>query len=386
MKNRSLIPKLFAFVAAVLAVGALSTAAVAADKVVGFAVKSSLADGGIDFENAIPMPLPTPDERAMQESFANEIVAYPGPAGAAGGGAGNGQRAPVSIPPSTAVQSAFSDIFESQEFGATLHPFTTSRVDNWWNVSSTQPFSRTGKLYFKIGTASYVCSASLIKRGVIVTAAHCVANFGKNQFYNSWVFVPALSGASAPYGSYTGAVAWVLSSYYNGTDVCAAGAVGVVCKNDVAVIRLNMFNGAYPGTRVGWYGYGWNGWGFNSSKQILINQLGYPVSHDSGLKMQRTDSQGFVNASMAGNTVWGGRQTGGSSGGPELTNLGVAPVLSGGVTYGSYAAYNMVIGVTSWGYTNQVYKQQGASPFLSTNIALLVATACGAAPYHATCQ
>lgn len=305
MKNRSLIPKLFAFVAAILAVGAFSTAAVAADKVIGFAVKSSLADVGIDFENAIPMPLPTPDESAMQESFANELVAYPGPAGAVAGGTGNSQRAPVSIPSSKAVQGAFSDIFESQEFGTSLHPFTTSRVDNWWAVSSTQPFSRTGKLYFKIGTASYVCSASLIKRGVIVTAAHCVIGYGKKQLYNSFVFVPALNGTSAPYGTYTGAGVWLMSSYYNGTDICAAGAVGVVCKNDVAVIRLNMWSGQYAGTRVGWYGYGWNGWGFNSSKQILINQLGYPVSHDGGLKMQRTDSLGFVNASLAGNTVWG---------------------------------------------------------------------------------
>jgi len=106
-----------------------------------------------------------------------------------------------------------------------------------------------------------------------------------------------------------------------------------------------MYSGAYPGTRVGWYGYGWNGWGFNSSKQILINQLGYPVSHDSGLKMQRTDSQGFVDAEMSNNTVWGGRQTGGSSGGPELVNLGPLATLGGGVLPGSAYNRNIVVGV-----------------------------------------
>jgi len=99
--------------------------------------------------------------------------------------------------------------------------------------------------------------------------------------------------------------------------------------------------------------------------------------------MQRTDSQGFVSSTMSGNTVWGSRQTGGSSGGPELVNLGKAATLSG-VSYGVYPSYNIVVGVTSWGYTNLAVKQQGASPFLSTNIPVLVTAGC-AAPYAAAC-
>jgi hypothetical protein len=111
----------------------------------------------------------------------------------------------------------------------------------------------------------------------------------------------------------------------------------------------------------------------------LINQLGYPVSHDSGNRMQRTDSEGFVGhpTTFAGNTIWGSRQTGGSSGGPELVNLGVAAALSGGVTVGAEANFNTVVGVTSWGYVNQAVKQQGASPFTSSNIVPLVNTTCG---------
>jgi hypothetical protein len=131
----------------------------------------------------------------------------------------------------------------------------------------------------------------------------------------------------------------------------------------------------YPGDKAGYYGYGWDGFGFNSSDQALINQLGYPVSHDSGNFMQRTDSQGFVDAALADNTVWGGRQTGGSSGGPELVNLGVLASLSG-TGVGSEATMNVVVGVTSWGYTDTSVKQQGASPFLSTNIVPLVDAAC----------
>lgn len=95
--------------------------------------------------------------------------------------------------------------------------------------------------------------------------------------------------------------------------------------------------------------------------------------------MQRTDSQGYVNTTMVNNTVWGSRLTGGSSGGPALTNLGMAATLSG-TTYGTYATFNTVVGVTSWGYNDTAMKAQGASPFLSTNIGKLVTTACAAYP------
>jgi len=96
--------------------------------------------------------------------------------------------------------------------------------------------------------------------------------------------------------------------------------------------------------------------------------------------MQRTDSTGFVSSTNSNNTVWGSRQTGGSSGGPELVNLGTKAVLSGGVSFGTYNTSNIVVGVTSWGYTDQAVKQQGASPFLSTNITTLVNQACASIP------
>jgi hypothetical protein len=157
----------------------------------------------------------------------------------------------------------------------------------------------------------------------------------------------------------------------------------VVCQNDVAVIRLapqvNLDTGAalFPGTQTGYLGYGWNGFGFTPGNLALVSQLGYPVSHDSGRIMHRTDSEGFVSGSLAGNTVWGSRQTGGSSGGPEVVNLGVRGTLT--TTVGSEGNPNIVVGVTSWGYVNPAVKQQGASPFTANNIVSLVNTACAGA-------
>lgn len=82
--------------------------------------------------------------------------------------------------------------------------------------------------------------------------------------------------------------------------------------------------------------------------------------------------------------------TAGSSGGPWLINLGQDGVPASGVNYGGVATRNAVIATTSWGFTSQAIKLQGASLFATTdefpgtaygsrgggNIGALVWTAC----------
>lgn len=331
-----------------------------------------------DIANAQAMPLPTvalPPVGPMDGDIAPQGAAKPG---YAPGAAGNGKTSPVNLPAEGASSGSelLSEIgggITPQEYGTANLPYTTMRVDLAANnESKTYPYRAAGKLYFKDGAGSYVCSASLIKRGLVVTAAHCVASFGQKRFYTGWQFVPARYDNLAPYGIWNAESAVVPTAYYNGTDSCAQR--GVVCGNDIAVIRLAPQAGAFPGTQTGWFGYGWDGFGFTANNLALINQLGYPVTHDSGLRMQRTDAQGYVSGSYSNNTVWGSRQTGGSSGGPELVNLGVSPVLA--TPLGAEATANVVVGVTSWGYVAAGVKQQGASPFTSTNIVALVSTAC----------
>jgi V8-like Glu-specific endopeptidase len=334
-----------------------------------------------DMAAAVAMPLPQSQVEAQKRW---ELDRSPAKARTPGFVAG--------APPSSTKQySTFVPLSRAaegqpgqEEYGTSEHPFTTSRVDllSGNKPSRWYPYAPTGKLYFKIGTGSYVCSASLIKRGLIVTAAHCVTDFG-GDWYSDWLFVPALSGTSGV-SQWTGLSATVVLSYKNGTDTCAAGASGVVCENDLAVIVLKgkLADTKYPGDTTGWYGYGYDGFGFTPANEAQITQLGYPVSHDSGNRMQRTDSLGFVDATLANNTVWGSRQTGGSSGGPELVNFGILAALSG-TAVGSEATMNTVVGVTSWGYTSGTVKQQGASSFTSGNIVPLVTAGCtgGATTY-----
>jgi V8-like Glu-specific endopeptidase len=328
----------------------------------------------IDFANAIPMPLPVIPKNLPAPASA-ATPAFSGVPGFSAGQAGDGQQSPTLIPKSSFIDEEGG--FVSQEFGTQNHPYTTSLVNALGDLASKRyPNRATGKLYFNIGTLTYVCSASLIKPGVIVTAAHCVASFGNSSFYSNWLFVPALDGSTAPYGQWTAKNAWVLTSYYNGTDSCAVS--GVVCTNDVGVITLAPIKGKYAGNKAGWYGYGWNGYSYASflgTTSAQISQLGYPQAINSGTAMQRTDSLGYVSGSYSNNTVIGSLQTGGSSGGPWLVNLGMTPSLSG-TNFGSAANHNVVVGVTSWGYSSDTPKEQGASPFTSSNIVTLVNSAC----------
>jgi V8-like Glu-specific endopeptidase len=339
------------------------------------------AGAGIDFAHARPIPLPasrrlppSPRQAVMQGA---DPVALFGEPGFAPGGAGNGEEDPVQLVPAQKIPHGRA--IAPQEFGSANQPYTTSEANAYTDYTVKHyPFRAAGKLFFNIGSASYLCSASLIKPGIVVTAAHCVADYGAKKFYSNWVFVPAYNNGTAPYGKWSAASATVLTAYYDGTDGCYQ--YGVICPDDMAVLTLAAKSSTYPGSTTGWLAYGWNGYSFNGSGQALITQLGYPVDLDGGLLMERNDSQGYVDTTFSNNTIIGSLMTGGSSGGPWVVNLGLAPTLSGGDTFGTDADHEVVVGVTSWGYTNLAVKQQGAAPFTSGNIVILVNTICSATP------
>ena len=346
MKNTHSTASCLAVAIAMACGGSIATAAFAQEpnvKVQGAVTiyTAPAAEKAVNVSNigeAQAMPLPSidlPPIDRMEDASQQPSVVWPGAPRFSPGSTGTGVQTPVTLPPESNAGSGDDGGISSQEYGTQNHPFTTARVDTASvgitpaspnHVSKSYPYRAAGKLYFSDGGTSYVCSASLIKRGLLVTAAHCVSAFGANRFYTSFQYVPARYNTIAPYGVWTSEAAYVLTSYFNGTDPCTVS--GVVCRDDVAVIRIAPQSAAFPGTATGWFGYAANGYGFTPGNLALINQLGYPVSHDSGLMMHRTDSQGFVDTTMSNNTVWGSRQTGGSSGGPELVNLGIRGVLN----------------------------------------------------------
>ncbi|GJL72961.1 MAG: hypothetical protein NMNS01_21600 [Nitrosomonas sp.] len=285
-----------------------------------------------------------------------------------------------------------------EAFGEGNHPFTTKRASSLYALdpegSSIDPvdkfpWSSTGKLFMKFGNDTFVCTASVIEKGLLVTAAHCVHNFGEkdNGFAESVTFEPARHESSKPFGTWVAKQWWVPKVYWDGTDVCLAEAPGIVCENDVAVIVVEKLEGKLIADVVGKYGFIKNpefGYArFLNQKSAQITQLGYPANDFPGDKMIRTDSVGYQDAPF--NVIIGSNQTGGSSGGPWLQNFGVKTSYTGPPPTDDES--NQVSATTSWGFTLGTVKVQGASRFsknttytTKTNIQSLVDSACGANP------
>lgn len=353
-------------------------------RVATFTDPSASARYGSDIANAKPMPIPL--SRIPPVSQAEAIRGAPDPLALFGnpavspGWTGTGEENPVELLPPQQFPQKPGVVPE--EFGTANLPFSTSRVNATGNLTvKFYPFRAAGKLFFRIGGQLFLCSASLIDRGIVVTAGHCVANYGKKQFYSNWLFVPAYNNGTAPYGKWSVSKARVLQAYLNGTDNCAQ--FGVVCPDDVAILTLTAQNGAFAGTATGWFGFGKNGYGFNSKGQVLINQLGYPGDLDSGALMERNDAQGSISAASSNNTIIGSLMTAGASGGPFLVNLGVVPTPSPFLKFDrDTLSPPHVVGVASWARTGSDYaeKKLGASPFRVTNIRELIIEACHATP------
>lgn len=297
-------------------------------------------------------------------------------------------------------------------FGSFGIPYTTTRVQDGNQsaggttsanrLSTTYPYRTVGKLTFSAG----YCSASLIRRGVIVTAAHCIQDFGTGaSIFTGFQFRPGHYGATgataaqiAPYGTWNWAALVRPASWANGTDIGS----GAARDNDLAVIALARDSrGRFVGDLVGYMAYGWNNYSFVTSSKTghlhtaAVSTLGYPFLMDRGAIMQRTDGPTYTTTVGGAGQLWQGSNfTGGSSGGPWVVNFASrTAALAGGAVPGT-ASVIAVVGVTSWGsndpnapkdnYSSQ-FRQNSRYPNASYgvygagNIGSLLNTLCNAA-------
>jgi V8-like Glu-specific endopeptidase len=258
-------------------------------------------------------------------------------------------------------------------FGSFGIPYTTTRVQdgaqsaggtsNASRMSTTYPYRAAGKLTFvTLSGGNSFCTASVIRRGIIVTAAHCISPFGSAARYTTFRFRPGHYGPAgataaqiAPHGTWEWKALVRPGSWTNGTDT----GCGSARNNDLAVIALKKnSSGQFIGDVTGQFGYGWNNYSFVTSPKTgnlhtaAISALGYPALMDSGSIMQRSDGPSYTINLCDGTTeqLWQGSNfTGGSSGGPWVVNMRTRKAtLSGGAVEGS-APVMAVVGVTSWG-------------------------------------
>jgi|GEM_PF-976059 len=255
-------------------------------------------------------------------------------------------------------------------YGSFGIPYTTTRVQDGVltslataanRESATYPYSTIGKLTFTTdtGRASW-CSASVIRRGIIVTAAHCIQRFGSRRtLFTNFSFQPGHYGARgatasqiAPNGTWRTAGISRAGSWAAGTDVGS----GAARDNDLALVAIRPQSGRFIGDETGYLTYAWNNYSFVSSPKTgnlltgAVSSLGYPALMDAGSIMQRTDGPTYPTTVSDARQLWqGSNLTGGASGGPWIVNFASRrAALSGGAVAGT-ASVMAVVGVTSWG-------------------------------------
>jgi len=259
-----------------------------------------------------------------------------------------------------------------RDFGSFGIPYTTARVQEGNRstqasdanrLSTTYPYRALGRLTYINGGISFACSASVIARSIILTAAHCVQDLGDGDVYfTNFRFRPGHYGASgataeqiSPYGAWSPFLVMRAGSWGDGTDVGS----GAARENDLALLAMQKLDGQFIGDVVGWFNYSWNNYSFVSSPKTgdlltaAVTTLGYPGLLDLGRIMQRVDGPTYPTTVSDAPQLWqGSNLTGGASGGPWVVNFaGRNAALSGGATNGN-APIMTIVGVTSWGSPN----------------------------------
>ncbi|MEO1659085.1 MAG: trypsin-like serine protease [Pseudomonadota bacterium] len=277
--------------------------------------------------------------------------------------------------------------FSTQAFGSFGgFPFTTRIVAQRPNSNTNgapvdaAPYRQTGKLFMDFQGSLFVCSASVIRPGLVLTAAHCVHDFGLGDagFADEVFFEPARHNDDLPYGTWTVQSIIIPGVYFNGTDRCLPDAPGIVCENDIAILvmdsRMNE-DGVEEeiGDVVGRYGLyqndtGYTALGGDGDLSAHLTELGYPSAGYTGVRMIQNESIAVQDSAFAlgpdtdfNQVVIGTNMTGGSSGGPWIHNFGKSDGYEGTPAVDSNR--NRVAAVTSWGFVDDSIKIQGASRF-----------------------
>lgn len=200
-------------------------------------------------------------------------------------------------------------------------PFTRFEVFDDYRV---YPYRCIGKLFFKRGGSSYVCSAASIGGNAIWSAGHCL-HTGNNQS-SGWstnvVFVPAYKDGAAPYGQWPAKQlsvrnAWFKNGNPNGLCQDMGGAI-LYPQNNKKISQV-----------VGWLGFAWN-W----SRYQHWCQFGYPAASPFNGKrlIENASSYAYDHGSL--NCLpkpvgVGSDLTGGSSGGPWILKFGTSNYVNG---------------------------------------------------------
>ena len=289
--------------------------------------------------NAQPM-LPTVNENAVTPEAAPQgsgpPVSLPGKRPTVT--SNDGSATQLYDPAQAQIQPEAGGI-EPQAMGTFGAPYTTTLVSP---LETIYPYRTVGKLFFTGNTGgNFVCSASVLRQRIVLTAGHCVhrGGGGTGGFHRNFLFIPAFRVGAAPLGTFIPSRVGITAQWAVSDGVVPNAA-------DFGMFEMNDRAGVKIGSITGFLGF--------RTLSLIPNhttKLGYPGNIFSGQRMIQVFSQSF-RTTNPNNVEYGSNAQGGSSGGPWAMNfLHVPPTTS----------MNAVVGVTSYGYASTAPQLQGSS-------------------------
>lgn len=241
---------------------------------------------------------------------------------------------------------------ETRDQGGGKAPFSSSQLVPL-DADLAYPYRTVGKLFFEIpGFGPVYCSAAVIARRLIVTAAQCIhSGTPFPGFFTNLVFVPAYFEGFAPFGVWPATSATLPTSWVNGGG-------GLPHPHDFAVVELDeiLFDGSFE--RIGDL-VGWLGWRLNALKKNHVHMLGYPENLDGGEVMHQVTAQIKKHTLATNTSTAGSDMRGGAGGGPWIQNFGFRSV--GQQVPGGDGSFNQVVGVSSFIQLPNTQKLVGSS-------------------------
>lgn len=271
--------------------------------------------------------------------------------------------------PAPAADAGPEAALETRDQGGGKAPFSSSQLVPL-DADFFFPYAAVGKLFFEIpGVGPRFCSAAVIARRLIVTAAQCIhSGTPFPGFFTDLVFAPAYRDGEA-FGFWPATSATLPTSWVNGGGVLPH-------PNDFAVIELDelLVDGSFE--RIGDL-LGWLGWKLNALKKNHVHMLGYPENLDGGEVMHQVTAQIKKHTLATNTSTAGSDMRGGAGGGPWIQNFGFRSV--GQQVPGGDASFNQVVGVSSFVTLPSSQKLMGSS-MLNATFSSVFNNACNRQP------
>jgi V8-like Glu-specific endopeptidase len=286
--------------------------------------------------DAIPMPMPEYEMPAGASSAAmvaaenggvEDLVPYVSEGWTPGSGP---QPDPtvgyaVATPDLDAAAGADFQAYGSPPSNPLSGPYPPFQRWTHYQNYTRQATATIGKLFFTDGTFNYVCSASVISRRTIATAAHCLHSGGPSgSFYTGWMFCPSYFRADGSGGPHPTRGCW--SWNYGRVSNAWVSYTGGAADRDYGCLMTastGTVHSTFVGNITGWTGRAWN----FASQQPMVS-WGYPAGAPfSGYHIILATSAEWYEVNMTSgdghvSKYMGNDMTGGSSGGPWWMSVG----------------------------------------------------------------